>query len=374
MIEAYKAGLAYIKRDELEAHYQALSDDEIRAEMAEVRDEVRQAAEEALVTLADPNRQTIEVTHLGSGVSAYATIPVRAGVIDHFDIGINNRSNPTPNDVLEPIPDHRAGSSLPNVTIIARDIFGNHINDYAEEVNLFVSHGTGILTPTVADLGAGMGGSFQGAWRGPIQITRTGIDVRLFVREETYALTDSSNTFDVFADEQDYAVSCAIPTDAPGLTYLYGRQSSDTRARDGDEIEVILLAGYLRLIPPVVVQAFPKLILNIHPALLPAYPGLNTHQRVLDAGDQWHGSTVHFVTEELDAGPRIMQGRLPVIRSESAEQLAARVQVVEHQIYPQSAVMVGEGRVRFRDGKTWIDGRIAEQPIVQTYDETGQLV
>jgi phosphoribosylglycinamide formyltransferase-1 len=137
---------------------------------------------------------------------------------------------------------------------------------------------------------------------------------------------------------------------------------------------LVVLAGFMRILSPAFVAHYAGRVINIHPALLPAYPGLNTHQRVLDAGDQWHGSTVHFVTEELDAGPRIMQGRLPVNRSESAEQLAARVQVVEHQIYPQSAAMVGEGRVRFRDGKTWIDGRIAEQPIVQTYDETGQPV
>ncbi|MBD3222945.1 hypothetical protein GF314_17080 [bacterium] len=200
--------------------------------------------EVALVTLADPNRQTVEVTDRLTGRSAYATIPVRAGVIDHFDIGINNRSNPTPNDVLDPIPDHRAGSSLPNVTLIARDIFGNHINDYAEEVTLYVNHGTGILTPTVADLGDGMGsGTFQGAWRGPIQITRTGEDVRLFVREETYALTDSSNTFDVFADEQDYAdLIVLLPgeTHTPGIAP--GKAGTPVPVQAGDPVQATVIA------------------------------------------------------------------------------------------------------------------------------------
>jgi hypothetical protein len=198
----------------------------------------------ALVTLADPNRQTIEVTDVGTGTSAYATIPVRAGVIDHFDIGINNRSNPTPNDVLDPIPDHRAGSSLPNVTIIARDIFGNHINDYAEEVTLFVNHGTGILTPTAANLGDGMGsGTFQGAWRGPITITRTGEDVRLFVREETYALTDSSNTFTVFADEQDYAELVVLlpgETHTPGIAP--GKVGTPVPVQAGDPVQAVVIA------------------------------------------------------------------------------------------------------------------------------------
>lgn len=198
----------------------------------------------SLVTLADPNRQTVEVTDRLTGRNAYATIPVRAGVIDHFDIGINNRSNPTPGDVLELIPDHRAGSSLPNVTIIARDIFGNHINDYAEEVTLFVSHGTGILTPATANLGDGLGsGTYQGAWRGPIQITRTGEDVRLFVREETYALTDSSNTFTVFADAQDYAELVVLlpgETHTPGIAP--GKVGTPVPVAAGDPVQAIVIA------------------------------------------------------------------------------------------------------------------------------------
>jgi len=176
--------------------------------------------EVTLITLADPNQQTIEVTDQATGRWAYATIPLKAGVIDHFDIGINNHTNPTPADVLEPIPDHRAGSQLPNVTIIARDVFGNHIADYTEDVTLWVSHGPGVLTPTSVSLADGFGaGNYQGAWRGPIQITRTGEDVRLFVREETYAKTDSSNAFTVFADAQDYADLLVL---LPGETHTPG--------------------------------------------------------------------------------------------------------------------------------------------------------
>jgi hypothetical protein len=173
-----------------------------------------------LITLADPNHQTVQVDDLGSAVSAFAAIPVKAGVIDHFDIGINSRTNPTPADVLSDIPNHRAGSLLPNVTVIARDEFGNHVNDYAQQVSLYVNHGTNILTPLTVDMGAGLGsGSYQGAWRGPIQITRTGDDVRLFVRENTYANTDSSNTFDVFAEAQDYVDLVVL---LPGETHTPG--------------------------------------------------------------------------------------------------------------------------------------------------------
>jgi len=127
----------------------------------------------------------------------------------------------------------------------------------------------------------------------------------------------------------------------------------------------------MRILSAGFVQRYTGKILNIHPALLPAYPGLNTHQRALDAGDEWHGSTVHFVTEKLDGGPRILQGRLPVVAGESAEQLAARVQAVEHQIYPEAAGWVGEGRVEFRNGNTWIDGAVADEPVVQTFDREG---
>jgi hypothetical protein len=197
----------------------------------------------ALVTLADPNRQTIQVTDRSFGRTAYATIPVAPGVIDHFDIGINNRSNPTAADILEAIPDHRAGSWLPNVTVIARDVFGNHISDYAEEVTLFVTHGTGILTPTAVDLGDGMGGAFQGSWRGPIQITRTGDPVHLVVREETYALADTSNAFRVFADAQDYAdLLVLLPGEihTPGIAP--GKVGTPAPVTAGDPLQATVLA------------------------------------------------------------------------------------------------------------------------------------
>ncbi len=137
---------------------------------------------------------------------------------------------------------------------------------------------------------------------------------------------------------------------------------------DAYQPELVVLAGFMRILSPVFVSHYEGRILNIHPALLPRYPGLYTHQRVLDAGDEWHGSTVHFVTEELDGGPRILQGRLRVDPTESAEELQHRVQAIEHRIYPEAAGLVGSGRVRFRDGKTWIDGQIAEEPLIRTYD------
>ncbi|RKZ19818.1 hypothetical protein DRQ50_01330, partial [bacterium] len=197
-----------------------------------------------LVTLADPNHQTVQVDDNGSGVTAFAAIPVRAGVIDHFDIGINSRTSPTPADVLSLIPDHRAGSLLPNVTVVARDVFGNHVSDYTENVTLYVSHGTGILTPTSIDMGAGLGsGGYQGSWRGNIQITRAGTDVRLFAREDTYANTDSSNTFVVFAGAQDYAdMIILLPgeTHTPGIAP--GKVGSPLPVMAGDPVVATVIA------------------------------------------------------------------------------------------------------------------------------------
>jgi len=131
--------------------------------------------------------------------------------------------------------------------------------------------------------------------------------------------------------------------------------------------ELLILAGFMRILSPTFVKHYEGKVLNIHPALLPKYPGLNTHQRVLDAGDKWHGSTVHFVTEELDGGPRILAGRLRVDPNETAEELLHRVQTIEHQVYPEAAGLVGSGRVAFHDGQAWIDGKVADEPIVRTF-------
>ena len=136
-----------------------------------------------------------------------------------------------------------------------------------------------------------------------------------------------------------------------------------------DEVEpdLLVLAGFMRILSPWFVQHYSGRILNIHPALLPAYPGLDTHQRVLDAGEKWHGSTVHFVTEELDGGPRILQGRIAVDPNESADELCSRVQAVEHQIYPEAANWFGQGRLAFRADTAWLDGKQLEEPVVSNF-------
>jgi len=98
--------------------------------------------------------------------------------------------------------------------------------------------------------------------------------------------------------------------------------------------DVIVLAGFMRILSPAFVQYYQGKLLNIHPSLLPKYQGLNTHQRAIDAGDKEHGVSVHFVTEELDGGPVILQAKVPVFDGDSSDDLAARVHEQEHRIYP----------------------------------------
>ncbi len=127
--------------------------------------------------------------------------------------------------------------------------------------------------------------------------------------------------------------------------------------------ELIILAGFMRILTPTFVNHFSGRVLNIHPSLLPKLPGLDTHQRAIDAGEEWHGSTVHFVTGELDGGPAIIQGRVPVMADDSAAELAARVLAVEHRIYPEAARMFAAGRLECRDGSVWLDGERLSEPV-----------
>jgi len=98
--------------------------------------------------------------------------------------------------------------------------------------------------------------------------------------------------------------------------------------------DIIVLAGFMRILSPAFVQHYQGKLLNIHPSLLPKYQGLNTHQRAIDAGDKEHGVSVHFVTEELDGGPVILQAKVPVFKGDTSDDLAARVHAQEHRIYP----------------------------------------
>jgi phosphoribosylglycinamide formyltransferase 1 len=121
-------------------------------------------------------------------------------------------------------------------------------------------------------------------------------------------------------------------------------------------IDVVCLAGFMRLLTSAFVEKWQGRLLNIHPALLPAFKGLDTHRRALDAKTKLHGATVHFVAPEMDSGPIITQGAVAVRPDDTEDTLAKRVLAVEHRIYPLALKLVAEGRVRIVNGRCLIDG------------------
>lgn len=121
--------------------------------------------------------------------------------------------------------------------------------------------------------------------------------------------------------------------------------------------DLVVLAGYMRILSPEFVGHYAGRLINIHPSLLPKYPGLNTHSQVLENGDEVHGTSVHFVTEELDGGPVILQAKVPVFEGDDEEDITARVQNQEHAIYPLVVSWFVEGRLEMRENSAWLDGK-----------------
>ena len=126
---------------------------------------------------------------------------------------------------------------------------------------------------------------------------------------------------------------------------------------------LIVLAGYMRIFTPAFVAHYADRLLNIHPSLLPAYTGLNTHRRALADGAHWHGCTVHYVTEELDGGPRLAQAVVPVLAGDTEGSLAERVHRAEHQLYPTVIEWVASGRLRSHHQIVTLDERPLAQPV-----------
>lgn len=178
--------------------------------------------------------------------------------------------------------------------------------------------------------------------------------------------------------ECDYSIEAVISNkaDAYGLTraksagvateVLSHRDFSDRESFDQAMIEVIdayepdlvILAGFMRILTPGFVRHYSGRMLNIHPSLLPKYQGLHTHQRALDAGDSEHGATVHFVTEELDGGPPVLQAAVPIEAGDDAGTLSQRVQVQEHIIYPMAATWFAQGRLKMAGDRAELDGEL----------------
>src|ERR671918_2596794 len=135
----------------------------------------------------------------------------------------------------------------------------------------------------------------------------------------------------------------------------------------GRGVELVVLAGFMRLLSPVFVKAYSNRIMNIHPALLPSFPGLHVQRKAIEHGVRFSGCTVHFVNEQCDEGPIIIQAVVPVFSDDTEESLAARILKQEHRINPQAIQLYSEGRLRVEGRKVFVDGvaREENQVLVQ---------
>lgn len=162
------------------------------------------------------------------------------------------------------------------------------------------------------------------------------------------------------------AQGAGIPTTAVNYQDFPDRPAAEQAL--GSELaaidpEIVVLAGFMRILPDAIVATYQGRMLNVHPSLLPKFRGLHTYERVLEAGDAWHGTTVHFVVPELDAGPAIIQYRVAVRPADDAASLRARVQDGEYLIYPQAIGWLASGRLALRDGGAWLDGKPLTAPV-----------
>ncbi|MGV8917459.1 MAG: phosphoribosylglycinamide formyltransferase [Pseudomonas sp.] len=168
-----------------------------------------------------------------------------------------------------------------------------------------------------------------------------------------------SNRADAFGLKR--AREAGIETGALDHTAFDGREAFDTaliELIDTFQPQLVILAGFMRILSANFVRHYHGRLLNIHPSLLPRYKGLHTHQRVLEAGDSEHGCSVHFVTEELDGGPLVVQAVVPVELNDSPSSLAQRVHAQEHQIYPLAIRWFAEGRLSLGEQGALLDGQL----------------
>lgn len=167
-----------------------------------------------------------------------------------------------------------------------------------------------------------------------------------------------SNKADAFGLER--AAKAGVPTHVLSHRDYADRLSFDQamiEQIDRYQPDLVVLAGFMRILTPEFTRHYAGKLVNIHPSLLPKYKGLDTHQRALDAGDAEHGCSVHFVTEELDGGPVIVQARTAIAADDSADSLAQKVHVLEHQIYPLAAQWFVEGRLQLACNCAVLDQR-----------------
>ena len=162
------------------------------------------------------------------------------------------------------------------------------------------------------------------------------------------------------------AKQAGISTEVVKAAKNMSREDYDRKLQDRiDHYQpgLIVLAGFMRILSDNFVTHYSGKMINIHPSLLPKFRGLSTHQRAIDAGETWHGASVHFVTPELDGGPVILQARVPIHAGDTAEILANRVLQQEHQIYPLAIRWFADSRLECRNEQAYLDKQLLAKPI-----------
>jgi len=201
------------------------------------------------------------------------------------------------------------------------------------------------MTRRIVVLLSGRGSNFQSLLNASLTGELSGsIDLVISNRPQAggLAIANNANIDTALIDHQAYATRDAFDTDLAGVI-------------DSVTPDLIVLAGFMRILTQSFVSQFAGRLLNIHPSLLPLYPGLNTHQRALDNGDTHAGATVHYVTGELDGGPSVIQAKVPIESGDTKDRLADRILQVEHQIYPQAVNWHLSGRLALRNGVLYKD-------------------
>jgi phosphoribosylglycinamide formyltransferase-1 len=196
---------------------------------------------------------------------------------------------------------------------------------------------------------------------------------------ETRAGQIQANLVAVISDRHnvlglDRADKAGVPTHVVDYQAIGEREVAERQLAtllDSLQPQLIVLAGFMRILPPTIVEAYRGHMLNIHPSLLPKYRGLNTYRRAIDAGEPWHGTTVHFVIPELDAGPPIIQYRVAIRPDDTESSLQSRVQQGEYLIYPRAVRWIAATRLKLRDNEVWLDGLPLTEPVVIDEETTG---
>lgn len=194
------------------------------------------------------------------------------------------------------------------------------------------------------------------------QITAKCLNARIVM-----VISDKANAYAIKRAAKHHIPATILPAD-----HGEARESYDMRLQaviDAYQPDWIIMAGFMRILSSKLVTQYLGRLINIHPSLLPKYKGLNTHERILQAGDDWHGASVHFVTPELDDGPVIMQSQIPVYPSQDADELRQRIHQLEHRLYPEVIQLLCQQRVSYADGQILLDGKLSRQSLTLTIQE-----